>query len=327
MTGFGRALRAEFWALRRRRGTQWALFLVLAVGFFQPLLRALMLAGGEPQVLDSLATTHQNFWPRFGQGAGFGLALAELSALVLIAGAMPREVAQGALRDPMARRISRPAFATARALLAGLLPLVLGLAAVVGSAVGSALAFDAGHIVTAPVVLGEENPRARSAFQDWLAESGLSADQAAAELERDPDWAIPAEHYPFVPVLVAFEEDVRAEVLQGLWSGVPALVALGLVAFALSVFFSSGALAGGAGLGLVLFSGTFSDSVGDWVFANALPGLGSRSALDMATQVADGYTDIPPVDPDAAIRALVAASLAALVGVVLSLLAFRRRAL
>jgi len=249
----------------------------------------------------SMTSAHNNFWPRFGQGAGFGLTLAELAGLVLVAGALPREISSGAAREPMCRAISRAAFVSARLVVAMCIPVVLGSIALLSSAGSSALLFDAGPVVTEPVVFGEAPDS--EGWHAWLNQQDLTAAKVSALLERDPEFVIPDEYYSQVPILIAFEEDISAGIWAALWEGLLPLAALGLFAFMVSVLFSTGALSSGVALGVVLVFGViFAPEMGEkawWIFANWLPGMGHESALSTATRLAEGYTDVLP-RPEAA---------------------------
>ncbi|RMH01208.1 MAG: hypothetical protein D6702_12105 [Planctomycetota bacterium] len=310
MTGFRRALNGELFALKRRRGPRLAaLFVVLAVFLRLAWARWLPAAAG--------GSTQANFWPRFAEAAAFGLGLAELASLVLVGGLLPREIGLGAVRDPLTRRISRPAFALARALTALLCPLLLGATAVAAAAAGAAVLWDGGHVVSAPF-LAEEEPGAREAFAAWLEAEGVRADQAAAwlhlvedeglepaaaadRLGLPPAFTIPDEYYASVPILVFLEEEVAGGILAALRQAVAPLVALGLFAFLLSLLLPTGALAAGLGaLLVVLFSLFLAPELGETagrVFADWLPGIGHDSALQIARRVADGFTDTVAPDP------------------------------
>jgi hypothetical protein len=288
---------------------------LILVGVFLRTLWAWISVGGGGE-LDDLAANHQNFWPRFGQAAGFGFVLAELATIVLLGGTLPREIGMAAIRDPLCRGISRLAFLCARACVALLLPLLLGAVALGSASFSASLFFDGGHVTTDPVLL-DPDPEGHQKFQNWLAEEGIRADQLAVDLEENPEFQIPDEHYPFVPILIAKESQIRDGILSSLNGAVLPLAALGLVAFLMSLLLPTGALASGVALGAVLMFGVFlAPELGEpawWVFADWLPGMGHQSTLQLATHFADGYTDIPPL-PERAITIGQWGSLIALVG-------------
>ena len=346
MIGWWRALRGELYALVRRRSFRLALVSVIllvpirvAVAFLW--LRIQEGGGGA----DPLAANHFNFWPRFAQGSRFGLVLGELSSLVLIGGALPREIRDGVVRDPMVRRISRNAFVLARAAVALLLPLFLGTVAVTSSAVAASIFFDGGHIVTEPVSVMED-PENEAAYAAWLEAQDVRPDQVAAyfhlldEGVEDTEArersgfqaaAFPDDYYAFVPILIGLEEDIRGDVMSSLRQGLLPLAALGLFAFLLSVVFPTGALAAGVAFGAVILLGVFlTPELGDagwWFSSSWLPGVGYHSTLAVAQLIADGYTDTPPT-ADAALRAAWQGSLAAsAVSLVLATTVFPRRRL
>ncbi len=300
MSPFLRAFCGEFWALFRRRNFRNAWILIL-VGVFLRTLWAWLSFGASGE-LDGLAANHQNFWPRFGQAAGFGFVLAELATIVLLGGALPREVGMGAVRDPLCRRISRFDFLSARAGMALFIPLFFGVTVVGSASLSASIFFDGGHVITDPVLL-DPDPEGEAAFEAWLSNEGIRADQLAAELDDDPDWEIPDEFYAFIPLLIAKESEIRNGILSSLQEALLPLAALGLLAFLMSILLPTGALASGVALGAVLTFGVFlAPEMGDrawWVFADWLPGMGTQSPLGLATHFADGYTDIPPLDPAA----------------------------
>ncbi len=310
MTGFLRALRGEFYALFHRRSVRLGVGLVLIGSVLRVLVASWWIESGG---------VHDNFWPRFAQGARLGLILAEVGTLVLVASALPHEISRSALRDPLARRIGRPAFVAARALSSVFLPLFLGAIAVGAAAVTSSLLFQPGNVVTAPFLQGED-PAAQQGFQDWLRDNHLRADQvaardylmgegkdsaeAAAELGI-PDLEVPEAYASYVPILVFLESEIRSSVRDALLRALLPLAVLGLFALAISLAIPSSALAAGSALGLVLLFGVFlGPELGDhawWVFADWLPGMGHDSLLEVARRIADGYTDtLAP--PEASLR-------------------------
>ena len=148
MNGLWRSLRGELYLLRHRRSVRW-----MHIGVFA--LAALYVVGSRIK----LELVHAaggggfgeigawNFWPQFGDGTRAGLFLVEIATLIFLAGGLPREIASGAVRDPLARGISRSAFTLARCLVAVLLPLTLFACAIAGAAASAALLFDAGDIM------------------------------------------------------------------------------------------------------------------------------------------------------------------------------------
>ncbi len=303
MSGFWNSLRAELWASWQRKNLRISLWLIV-LAVFARVLWAYVSLNINDGGFDELAANHQNFWPRFGQAASFGLTLVELSCIVIIGGAMPREISLGVARDPLCRNISRSAFVLSRALVACLLPILLAVVAVSAAAGSSALFFDAGNVVTDPILL-DDDPEGKAAFSDWLVANDLRADQVAAALDADLDYQIPDEHYPFVPILLVAEEEISHGILFALLNALLPLVALGIFAFALSLLFPTGSLASGVTLGSVLLFGVLlAPELGEkawWCFADWLPGMGKDSALKMASYFADGYTDQPPI-PAAAVK-------------------------
>lgn len=305
MSGFWNSLRAELWAMGRRRNLRVTAVLIVAAVFAR-MLWAWLALGLSTGGMDDLASNHYNFWPRFGQALGFGFTIVELAVLVIIGGALPREIRLGAVRDPLCRGISRSSFVLSRVLCAAILPLMLSLVAVVAAASAGAIFFDAGHVVTDPVML-DPDPEGQQAFRAWLEENDLRADQVAVALDNDSDFLIPDQYYPFVPILIATEEDISGGIITALWQALFPLVVLGLFAFMVSLLLPTGALASGLALGAVLVFGVLlAPELGDrawWCFADWLPGMGSDSSLKLATHYADGFSDVPPL-PD---RAFVAA--------------------
>ena len=148
MNGFLRALRGEFYLLRHRRSVRW-----MHVGIFA--LAALYVVGSRLKLgLVSAAggggvgeIGAWNFWPQLGEGTRAGLFLVEIATLIFFAGGLPREISSGAIRDPLARGISRTAFTLARCAIALILPLTMFACAIGGAAASAALLFDAGDIM------------------------------------------------------------------------------------------------------------------------------------------------------------------------------------
>lgn len=148
MKGFARALGGELYLWSAKSSVRWAHLGVAALAAGTVLWgRALLglrqgLGGGGPG-----EAAAWNFWPQFTDGARVGSFLVEVLVLILIGGALPREIGLGAARDPLVRGISRPAFVAARACIAVLLPLTLAVCAIGAAAGTAALLFDAGDIV------------------------------------------------------------------------------------------------------------------------------------------------------------------------------------
>lgn len=352
MSGFGRALRAELYALRRRRW-RWGL-LVLAAAVLLRVAAGLLLSrlsgggAGADSGLGDLPRAHENFWPRFAEAARFGLVLAEIGVLVLVSGTLPREIASCAVRDPLTRRISRAAYMSAKAVVALLLPLLLAAVAVGSAALGAGLCYQRGHIVEAPITLDEPDAAAVAEYQAFLAAHELRPDQLAAYVELTHDGAEPEDaarrlgiapleldpdvlyRWP-VPFLVRYEDEIRDEVLGALLRGVPALLATGLAALAASALLANVLLALAAALGTVLLGAVFLAPALDhgawWLFPDWLPGMGHDSLLAQAQLLADGYSDVTPPPPQALRLALLAPCAAGVLFLILSQLAFRRRRL
>ena len=345
MTGFVRALRGELYALVRRRQVRVAAVLVVLASLLRVFLAYLWPRVVASEEAVDVASAYSNFWPRFAQGAQFGFILVELAVIVVVGGALPREIGHGAARDPMVRRISRQAFAAARACVAVILPVGLAALALLSAAVGAAVFFDAGHVVTAPIVF-DDTPERRAAFADWCDESGVRPDELAAwrRLMEDeeltaaasadrlglPEFTLPEEFDDLVPFLQFYESDIRGGILDGLVHGALPLLVLGLFAFAFSVLMPTGVLSSGLALGAVILFGVFlADELGDtawWFFANWLPGMGHDSQLELARIVADGFGE-----PTAAAGALgtgtAGAGIAAVAFSILVLAVFPRRRL
>ncbi len=353
MTGFLRALRGEFYALLKRRQMKLALLVVVAGVVLRLLWAHFQIGSALGGPLDeTLIARRSNFWPRFAQAAGVGMILTELLTLVTLGAALPREIGRGAARDPLVRRISRPAFLLARAVTAMLFPLVLGAASLVSAAAVGLVLFPPGNVTAPPVVI-DEDPATRAAYQEWLAEKGVSENDLAAWLRfRDdgleeglpgeeaaraasrrlemPPFRIPEAFESYIPLLIFFEAEIRGGILDAIRDCVLPLLILGLFSFCVSVIFPSSALSAGVALGSVLFFGVFlARELGDaawWFFPDWLPGMGSDSQLELARKVADGYGE--PLTSPEALRTGIFGSFAEGAGfLILSLLVFRRRRL
>ncbi len=148
MSGFWRAFRGELYLLRSRRSIRRAHLLVAVVailhvvGSFFLLKAQAGMEGVEPADLAGW-----NFWPRIAAGARAAMYFVEVVVLALIAGSFPTEIAGGVVRDPLVRRISRPALTLARSFAALILPLTLYATAVAFAWMTSAALFDPGPIL------------------------------------------------------------------------------------------------------------------------------------------------------------------------------------
>ncbi len=148
MKGLGRSLRGELYLLRHRRSV-----MLMHIGVFA--LAALYVAGSRIKLELVKAAGGGgfgevgawNFWPQFGDGTRAGLFLVEIATIIFLAGGLPREIASGAVRDPLARGISRSAFTLSRCIVALILPLTMFICAVGGAAASAAVLFDAGDIM------------------------------------------------------------------------------------------------------------------------------------------------------------------------------------
>jgi len=353
MTGFLRALRGELYALGRRRQMKMALLVVVAGVILRLLWAHFQVGSALTGSLDeTLIARRSNFWPRFAQAAGVGMILTELLTLVTLGAALPREIGRGAARDPLVRRISRPAFLLARAVTAMLFPLILAAAAFASAAAVGLALFPPGNVTAPPVVL-DDDPAVRAAYQAWLSETGVSENDLAAWLRyRDdgldqglsgeeaagaasgklglPPIHLSEEFESQVPLLIFFETEIRGGILDAMRDCVLPLLILGLFSFCVSVIFPSSALSAGVALGSVLLFGVFlARELGDgawWFFPDWLPGMGADSQLELARKVADGYGE--PLTSPEALRTGVLGSFAEGIGfLILSLIVFRRRRL
>ncbi len=148
MTGFARALRGELYQLLHRRPILLAHLAVLLVAVARVVAGRLVLgaahAAGGPGPGEVGAW---NAWPQFAHGVRAAAFLVELFVLVLVGAGLPREVASGSVRDPLTRRITRPALIAARGVTALVLPLTLLACAVLGSLAAASALFDAGDVM------------------------------------------------------------------------------------------------------------------------------------------------------------------------------------
>lgn len=153
MKGFGRALLGELYLWSSKRSVRWAMLAValfaagtVAWGRILVELRSGLGAGAPGEGA-------WNFWPQFAGAARAAMFLVELLTLILLGAALPREIALGAARDPLVRRISRSALVAARACVGLLLPLLLAACAIASAAGTAALLFDAGDVIESGDVL------------------------------------------------------------------------------------------------------------------------------------------------------------------------------
>ncbi|MBT3339454.1 MAG: hypothetical protein HOM34_03575 [Planctomycetes bacterium] len=344
MKSFFRAAYAELWAAAHRRQIRMALLAVALVSGLRVFASWLIYSGAS-------SASHQNLWPRFAEGAQTGLIVAELLALVILAGSLPREAAAGVLRDPLSRGASRAVHLLARVKVALTLPLVFALEAVLVSFLTALLFFDGGHVVASPMGASDD-PIVIASFDSWLTERNVPIDNLAlwvkrldegmTEQEASAAVGLPVfdfdsgddfkdEFWELIPIFQFSEAEVRNGVFLGLLSGLPAFMVLGLFALFLSVLFRTGALASGIALAsLFLYGGFFAgeyDDIAPYVFMSWLPGNGAMSVLENAGALADGFNDVAAPDPASLLIAHWAAAATGLVFVCASLLLFRKRAL
>ncbi len=125
MTGFLRALRGELFLLRSRRSIRRAHIMVALVAVLHVIGSYFILqaqAGVDDLKPEDIAGW--NFWPRVAASSKAAMYFVEVVVLALIAGSFPSEISGGVARDPLVRRISRPALTVARSLAAMILPLM-----------------------------------------------------------------------------------------------------------------------------------------------------------------------------------------------------------
>jgi hypothetical protein len=283
MTGFLRALKGELYLLRSRRSIRRAHFLVAIVAILHVVGSYFILqaqAGVEDLKPEDIAGW--NFWPRVAASSRAAMYFVEVVVLALIAGSFPSEISGGVARDPLVRRISRPALTVARSLAAMVLPLTLYGVAVGFAWMTSAALFDGGPILDEGDIIFEE-------------------------------------------------EDVAKPVKLALLHGVPAILALGAFAVALSVAFRKGVVAVGVGLGIVLSARILHEPLGEsapWFFADTLAGLGPDSFLEQAAGFSLGLSNYYPESFDAVVAKGWYAPLPTLAAfIIAALLLFRRRSL
>lgn len=148
MSGFQRALAGEWYLLTRRKGMRWAILLVAIAGFGRVaagyFFFHLQESAGGGGMADHAAW---NFWPQFALGTRAAMFLAELMLLGWVASSLPREIASGAARDPLTRKISRSAFMSARVLFGFGAALVLWFTAFGVAWLSAHAFFDPGDIM------------------------------------------------------------------------------------------------------------------------------------------------------------------------------------
>lgn len=144
MNGFLRAFRAEVYVFSHRRPMRWAHVAVFALAFLYAVANRLLLGIQYGSEGSFGVAGEWNFWPQFVGAVRGACFLVELLIAVLIASTLPREISIGAVRDPLSRRLSRPALLSAKATVTLILPLTLYLCAVLGAALGAGLLFEAG---------------------------------------------------------------------------------------------------------------------------------------------------------------------------------------
>lgn len=173
MNGFLRALQGELYVWLHRRPMRWAHLAVFAHAFLYACVMRLVLglrlgdSGGFGSVGE------WNFWPQFAGAARSALFLAELLITVVVASSLAREIDSGAVRDPLSRRLSRPALLGAKAVVALLLPLTLYVCALGGAAAGAGLLFEAGDSVEDGIVRFDEAEDIVPVVQEALAHALL----------------------------------------------------------------------------------------------------------------------------------------------------------
>jgi len=131
---------------------------------------------------------------------------------------------------------------------------------------------------------------------------------------------------------IIFDEiDVKEPIQLALLHGVPAILALGAFAVALSVAFRKGVVAVGVGLGIVLSARILHEPLGEsapWFFADTLAGLGPDSFLEQAAGFSLGLSNYYPESFDAVVAKGWYAPLPTLAAfIIAALLLFRRRSL
>jgi hypothetical protein len=156
MNAFLRALRGELYVWSHRRPLRWAHLAVFAHAFLYACVMRLVLGLrlGDEGGFGSVG--EWNYWPQFVGAARSALFLAELLIAVVVASSLAREIDSGAVRDPLARRLSRGTLLGAKAVVALLLPLTLYACAVGGAAAGAGLLFESGDSIEDGIVRFEE---------------------------------------------------------------------------------------------------------------------------------------------------------------------------
>ena len=154
VSSFARALAGELYLFSHRRSIRIAhiAVFVLAVVFAAVNL-GLLTATAEMNNVKLAELPAYNFWPQWAATTHTTMYFVELLVVMLVAGALPHEIMSAATRDPLSRRISRTSFILARTVVAFILPLTLYACALIGSALMSAILFDAGDIMDGQEVL------------------------------------------------------------------------------------------------------------------------------------------------------------------------------
>lgn len=152
MNGFLRAFRGEVYVTTHRRPVRWAHVAVFLLAVAHAAVARLLLRLEHGPEAGFGTVGEWNYWPQFAAAVRGACFLVELLVAVLVAGTLPREIAVGAVRDPLSRRISRAQFVGAKAVVALVLPLTLYLCAVLGGALGAGLMFEAGDSIEDGIV-------------------------------------------------------------------------------------------------------------------------------------------------------------------------------
>lgn len=156
MRAFLRALHGEIYVTTHRRPVRWAHLAVFAMAVAHAGVNRLLLGLQYGEEAGFGVAGEWNFWPQFAGAVRGATFLVELLVAVLVASTLPREIAVGAVRDPLSRRLSRIHFLTAKAVVALLLPITLYLCAVGGGALGAGLLFEAGDSMEDGIVRFDE---------------------------------------------------------------------------------------------------------------------------------------------------------------------------
>ena len=154
MSSFSRALAGELYLFSHRRSIRIAHIAVFVLALvFAVVNLGLLTATAELKNVELAELPAYNFWPQWAAVTHTTMYLVELLVVMLVAGALPHEIMSAATRDPLSRRISRTSFILARSVVALILPLTLYACALIGSALMSAILFDAGDIMDGQEVL------------------------------------------------------------------------------------------------------------------------------------------------------------------------------